>query len=122
MNRRVNQSAFVAGLSGMLLTSAVACMRSGAPLDLQSFDPASDQHRIASYYSREASVLRHKSREAVEQAAAYEQVFGPDSEWVSGARLLAQFYEAEAQKRERMAWEHLNGMTDMTLSGASTPR
>jgi hypothetical protein len=37
----------------------------------------------------------------------YERLFGPESEWVTGARLLAQYYEEAAHEAEQLARRHL---------------
>ncbi len=87
--------------------TTLSCTQAQAPLDLLSRDPSHDQRQIATYYSREAAVLRQKAANATTQAAAYERLFGHDSEWVAGARLLAQFYEEEANERDRLATLHL---------------
>jgi hypothetical protein len=84
-----------------------SCIQTQAPLDLLSQDPAQDQRKIASYYSREAAALRQKSADVTAQAAAYEQMFGHDSEWVQGALSLAQFYEEKAKEKDRLAHQHL---------------
>jgi hypothetical protein len=42
------------------------------------------------------------------RAAIYEQLFGRNSDWVAGARLLAQSYEEEAREHERMASKHVS--------------
>ena len=95
----------VASCVGTLTT--VSCTKAGAPLSLSSQDPLHDQQHIATYYRREATLLRRKSVDVKMQAAAYERLFGRDSEWVSGARLLTQFYEEEANERDRLATQHL---------------
>jgi len=91
-------------LSGLMLWS---CVGVGPPLDLSSMDPSQDQWRIAEYYSREATRHRQKSQELYARALIYERLFGANSEWVAGTRLLAQSYEDAAIDHERSAQMHL---------------
>lgn len=91
----------------LLSLVALSCARTSAPLDLSSPDPSQDQWKIASYYSREAVLLRLKADELSERVAVYERLFGPDSEWVTGTKLLVEFYRNAAQERERLADMHL---------------
>jgi hypothetical protein len=102
--RRCNQ----AGLLVLLAMVAVlGCIRAPAPLDLTSSDPYQDQWKIAGYYRHEAALFRTKADELSQRTAVYERLFGADSEWVTGARLLAQFYEDAVQEQERLASLHL---------------
>lgn len=75
--------------------------------DLNSFSPSTDQRLIARYYQQEAIRHRQQADEADSRAEMYEQMFGPDSDWVLGARLLAQSYRLSADDRERLANDHL---------------
>jgi hypothetical protein len=103
--RRCNQ----AGLFVLLaMVTAGGCVRAPAPLDLASSDPFQDQWKIAGYHSREAVILRLEADELQQRVAVYERLFGADSEWVTGTRLLAQFYEEAAQEQERLANLHLD--------------
>jgi hypothetical protein len=88
----------------------------GSPLDLSSPDPAYDQRKIASFHRREAHYFRLQAQELSERVLVYESLFGPDSEWVKGARLLARFYEESAEEQERLASSHL-GLADHKRSG-----
>lgn len=83
------------------------CVTQRADLDLATYDPAQDQRTIATYYSHEAARLRQTAEELSVRIALYERLFGPASDWVAGARLLAQSYEEEAKDLERKAREHL---------------
>ena len=103
------------GCSGFLGT--FSCARPAAPLDLISEDPAHDQRLIAAYYEKEAATLRQKAALVSEQAAAYALLFGPDSEWASGARLLAEFYHSKADERSRLASQHLRSSVAPTNLG-----
>ena len=53
-------------------------------------DPSEDQWRIAEYYSREAAAFRQKAEELHARVLIYARLFGAESEWVRGTRLLAQ--------------------------------
>ena len=53
-------------------------------------DPSQDQWRIAEYYSREAADFRQKAEELHTRMLIYARLFGAESEWVRGTRLLAQ--------------------------------
>jgi hypothetical protein len=80
---------------------------STAVLELGSQDSEQDHWAIASYYSREAAVSRQQAEEMANRVAVYERLFGPDSDWVAGTKLLVQFYEEEAREQERLADLHL---------------
>ena len=96
------------GLLALLIMAAgLSCARNTAPLDLTSPDSSQDQRKIASYHSREAVLFRSKAEEFAQRIVVYERLFGPDSEWVTGARLLLQFYEDAAKEQERLADWHL---------------
>lgn len=75
-------------------------------IDMASFDPAQDQTAIAGYYRHQARDLREKAAVLAESAARYERLFGPQSDWVAGARQLSQYYAAAAQELERRADAH----------------
>jgi len=76
-------------------------------LEMTTLDPAQDHWRIATTYTHEATAMRQKAEELFKRAAHYERLFGPDSEWVTGTRLSAQFYEDVARERERLAEVHV---------------
>ena len=80
---------------------------STAPLDMAAIDPDQDQKKIAAYYYQEAVVSRQQAEELTHRAVVYERLFGPESEWVTGTRLLAQFYEEAAREQDRLADLHL---------------
>jgi len=91
----------------LMMVAGLGCARTPALLDLSSPDPALDQRKIARFYSQEAAKLRQTSEEMSARAIAYERLFGPESDWVTGARLLAQSYEEAAKEAERTAGKHL---------------
>jgi hypothetical protein len=100
----------VIALIGCLLVAA--CHR-GPILPLASVDTASrndptqDHTKMASYYVRQATRSWELAAEQANRASVYERMFGEDSDWVSSARLLSQFYENEAREQERQANWHL---------------
>jgi hypothetical protein len=71
-------------------------------------DPSPDQWRIAEAYSREAMRLRQKAQELSHRVVVYEHLFGKDSDWVSGTRVLTQSFEDAAQEHERVAQQHVD--------------
>ncbi|HKO29754.1 MAG TPA: hypothetical protein VJU54_01330 [Nitrospiraceae bacterium] len=93
-------------LVGVLLM--LGCTRGPtAVLDPASRDPDQDHWAIASYYTREAAASRQQAEEMTNQAMVYERLFGRESDWVSGAKLLVQFYEEAAREQDRLADLHL---------------
>ena len=75
-------------------------------IDMGSYDPSYDQNTIASYYRNQVVAMREKANAQTTAAARYEALFGRDSDLVSGARLLAHYYEQTAQELERVAEAH----------------
>ena len=75
-------------------------------IEMTSFDPSQDQVAIVSYYRGQAMDLREKAAGYAESALRYEHLFGPQSDWVSGARALSQYYAESAQELERLAEAH----------------
>ena len=97
------------GIQGILLLGmlvVVGCQRPDTPLNLNNFDPSQDQQFIADQYLRQAALMKQKAEELRLQAERYAQLFGPESEWATSAKLLQNFYEQEAQDRERLAELH----------------
>jgi hypothetical protein len=97
-------------LLGIFLQSG--CSGPSAPLDMTALNPGQDHRKIAIYYRHEAAVSRQRAEELTERAAIYERLFGRESDWVSGTRLLVQFYEEAAREEERLASRHLELMGD----------
>jgi len=81
--------------------------RSSALLDPTSRDPSQDHWAIAAYYSRQAAESRQQAEALNGSIVAYERLFGPESDWVTGTRLLVQFYEDTAREQDRLAELHL---------------
>jgi hypothetical protein len=83
--------------------AAAGCAQPVQTVDTTSFGPSQDQQTIAGYYRAEAMVLKEKAAAIAESAVRYEQLFGPESDWVSGTRQLSQYYAVAAQDLERRA-------------------
>jgi hypothetical protein len=93
-------------LLGFVLMSG--CTSRTAVLDPVSRDPIQDHGAIASYYTREAAVSRQQVEELTDRVVIYERLFGPESDWVTGTKLLVQFYQEMAFEQDRLADLHLN--------------
>jgi hypothetical protein len=91
------------GVLILLCSLAAAGCAQPVKIDTTSFGPSQDQMAIAGYYRDQAMVLREKAGAIAESAVRYEQLFGPQSDWVSGARQLSQYYAVAAQDLERRA-------------------
>lgn len=107
--RRATSSAYV-GWSALIVLcvfAAAGCAQSVAPIeDMASFDPSQDQMAIAGSYRAEAVALKEKAAALAESVVRYEHLFGPQSDLVSGARQLSQYYVEAAQELERRAEAH----------------
>ena len=87
--------------------AAVGCAPSSVEtIEMTSFDPSQDQAAIVGYYRGQAMDLREKAAAYDESIVRYERLFGPQSDWVSGARQLSQYYATAAQDLERLADAH----------------
>lgn len=84
----------------------LGCTSAKTELDLTTYDSTQDQSKIAEFYSQKAERLRYMARETTHRAVVYERLFGPDSDWVAGTRLLAQSYEDAANEQDRKAEQH----------------
>ena len=107
--RRATPSAHVGW--GVLLVlcvlAASGCAESVVPIeDMTSFDPSQDQMAIAGSYRAEAVALKEKAAALAESVVRYEHLFGTQSDLVSGARQLSQYYVEAAQELERRAEAH----------------
>jgi hypothetical protein len=102
---RVTRSPHV-GRGALILACSLAaagCAQPVKTVDTVSFGPSQDQQTIVGYYRAEAIVLKEKAAAIAESTVRYEQLFGPQSDWVSGAKLLSQYYAVAAQDLERRA-------------------
>ena len=104
-----------------MLGFLTGCAAPDQEIDLASFNSAFDQRLIAHYYQEEAFRSRQQADELDARADLYERMFGPESDWVSGTRLLAQSYRLTADDRDRLAKEHLDAGRNVR-SSASTVR
>ena len=86
--------------------TAAGCAQPIETIEMTSFDPSQDQAAIVSYYRGQAMDLREKAAAHAESVVRYERLFGPQSDWVSGALQLSQYYAAAAQDLERLAEAH----------------
>lgn len=98
------------GSRGLLLCCLIIGVISGCAspesLEMGSYDPSHDQRAIAGYYRNQAIAMHEKAKAQTITAARYEELFGTESDLVSGARLLAQYYEETALELERLAEAH----------------
>lgn len=84
--------------------AAAGCSQPDQKVETISFGPLQeDQQIVAGYYRDEAMVLKEKAALSAESAVRYEYLFGPQSDWVSGARQLSHYYAVAAQDLERRA-------------------
>ena len=83
--------------------AAAGCAQPVETIGTTSVDQLQDQMAIAGYYRAEATVLKEKAAAIAESAVRYEQLFGPQSDWVSGAQQLSRYYAVAAQDLERRA-------------------
>ncbi|HEV8328317.1 MAG TPA: hypothetical protein VGQ08_12615 [Nitrospiraceae bacterium] len=91
------------GVLIVLCSLAAAGCAQPVKIDTTSFGPSQDQMAIAGYYRSEAKALEEKAAALAESAVRYEHLFGPESDWVSGARQLSKYYAVAAQDLERRA-------------------
>jgi len=78
-----------------------------APLEMTTLNPGDDHQTIARHYLHEARLSRQQVEELSNQAVVYERLFGQESDWVSGTRLLVQFYQEVAREQDRLAELHM---------------
>ena len=94
-------------LFALCLFAAAGCAQSVAPIeDMGSFDPSLDQMAFADSYRAEAVALKEKAAALAESVVRYEHLFGPQSDLVSGAKQLSQYYTEAAHDLERLAEAH----------------
>jgi hypothetical protein len=105
-------------LAAMVLVLWAGCATPDRGFDLDTFHPSADQRLIARYYQEEALRLRQQAEEFDARTDLYERMFGPGSDWVSSAKLLAQSYRLAADDRERLAQEHLQAGRDLRTSAS----
>ena len=79
-----------------------------APLEMTTLNPSDDHQTIARHYRNEARLSRQQVTDLSNQVMIYEQLFGQESDWVSGTRLLVPFYQDVAWEQDRLAELHMN--------------
>ncbi len=104
----------------MVLVLWAGCATPDRGFDLDTFHHSADQRLIAHYYQEEALRLREQAEEFDARAEMYERTFGPDSDWVTSAKLLVQSYRLAADDRERLAKEHLEAARDLRSHASSS--
>lgn len=94
------------GLLFCLIIGVISGCASPESLEMGSYDPSHDQRAIAGYYRHQAIAMHEKAKAQTTSAARYEELFGAESDMMSGARLLAHYYEETALELERLAEAH----------------
>lgn len=96
------------GLLFCLIIGVISGCASPEPesLEMGSYDPSHDQRAIAGYYRKQALAMHEKAKAQATTAARYEELFGAESDLVSGARSLAHYYEQTALELGRLAEAH----------------
>ena len=84
--------------------AAAGCAQPVESIDRAPLDSSQDQMAIAGNYRAEAMALKEKAAAVAEsEAIRHQRLFGPQSDWVSGAQQLSQYYAVAAQDLERRA-------------------
>jgi hypothetical protein len=103
MNNRHSHQAGWGVLIVLWVLVMAGCAQPVETIGTTSVDSLQDQMAIAGNYRAEAMVLKEKAAAVAESAVRYERLFGPQSDWVSGAQQLSQYYAVAAQDLERRA-------------------
>lgn len=98
-----------------------SCSASPTVPDFYGVGTTEEQRTIGEYYRSEAAMFRQRADEMTERVTAYRQLFGEESEWVSGARALGEYYQREARERERLA-EQYQSSSDVPVPPGVSPR
>ncbi len=106
-------------LVAVCIPSIHSCSASPTVPDFFMVGSTDEQRTIGEYYRREAVMFRQRADEMTERVIAYRQLFGEESEWVSGARVLGEFYQQEARERERLAEQYQSPSGDHVQPAAS---
>lgn len=85
------------------IVGVTGCALPAETSETASLGSSQDQQTLAGYYRDEAATLREKAAMIAESAVRYERLFGPRSDWVSGAQQLSHYYAVAAQDLERRA-------------------
>ena len=97
------------------------CSASPTVPDFFEVGSIEEQKKIGEYYRSEAAQFRQRAQEMAERASTYRELFGEESEWVSGARALGEYYHREAGERERLA-EQYQSASDGVVPSTVSPR
>ncbi|MDR4494330.1 MAG: hypothetical protein R3B74_07885 [Nitrospirales bacterium] len=100
---------FRTGLHAILLIGiliSVGCHGPHALVNFYNSDPDRDQRFIVAQYYRQAVFMVKNAEDMRLKAERYAQLFGSDSEWVSSAKWLENYYEKESLDREQLAVFH----------------
>ncbi|MBL8073492.1 MAG: hypothetical protein JNL29_03920 [Nitrospira sp.] len=92
-------------LVGIVLLAFSGCVSLGV-IGTGSHDASDDPKAIAGYYRHQAAAMREKANAQTTAAMRYERLFGPEADLVSGARLLAGYYEQTAKELDHLAEAH----------------
>jgi hypothetical protein len=103
---------FVVCISGLQ-----SCSASPTVHDFYAVGSTEEQRIIGEYYRSEAAMFRQKADQMDERVRAYRQLFGEESEWVSGARALGEYYLGRAQERERLAEQYQSSSDGLVPQG-----
>ncbi len=97
------------------------CSASPKLLDFNAAETADERRAISEFYRKEAIMFRQKADEMQERATAYRPLFGEESDWVTGARLLGEYYQQEARDRQRLS-DQYDSFSGRPLSAPSRPQ
>lgn len=84
----------------------MGCHGTSPLINLHDSTLSPDPQPMVDQYDRQAVFMVKNTQDMDLKAKQYAQLFGPDSEWATSAKLLKNFYEKEAQNRERLAILH----------------
>lgn len=98
----------IQGMVLVLIMVSIGCQKPAvAPINLNNLDPSQDQRFIVKQYLNQAVHMVQTAQDLRRKSERYAQLFGPDSEWVTSAKLLEEFYINEAYDREKLAAQHV---------------
>ena len=94
--------------AALVLILLGGCSAQSTSYELSSYAPAADQLALAGYHREEAQRLKQKSEELLARAVLFDRLFGAESDWARGTRLLAQYYDDAGREETRLAEQHVN--------------
>jgi len=74
--------------------------------DFYTVGSTQEQETIAEHYRKEAAMFRQRANQMEALVTRYRELFGEESEWVSGARALNEYYQRAAQERDLLAEQY----------------